>query len=94
MLHTFPEHELCTTDFFLWNLRQNQCMNILHAMWKSMHMHQIDDHKNQKFDEIVHLMQPMYTRSTKVHNCIVISGIGRVIEQRPSKKAVKDYKRP
>jgi hypothetical protein len=32
----------------------------------------------------------MYTRNTKVHDLIVVSGIGQVIEQKQSKKAIKD----
>jgi hypothetical protein len=53
-------------------------MNILHATWKSIIMLQIDDLKNQKFDEIEHLMRPIHTtaRNTKVHNLIIVSGIG------------------
>ncbi len=36
-------------------------MNILHPTWKTMIMLQINNIKNQKFDEIVHLlMRPMY----------------------------------
>jgi hypothetical protein len=66
MLHTFPEHEVFTTDFLLYNLQRNQCMNILHATWRSLIMLQIDHLKNQtKFDEIVHLVRPIYTRNQR-----------------------------
>jgi hypothetical protein len=55
-------------------------MRFLHATWKSMIILQIDDIKNQKFNKIVHPMRPIHARNRKVHDLIVVSGIGQVIE--------------
>jgi sulfatase maturation enzyme AslB (radical SAM superfamily) len=67
--------------FLLWKSKAELVHDFLHATWKSMIMLQIDDIKNQKFDEIVHTMRPpIHARNTKVHNLIVVSGIGQVFE--------------
>ena len=55
-----------------------------------MIMLEVDDLENRKFDANVQPMRPTYARKSKLHDLIVVSGIGEVIEEKPSKKAVKD----
>jgi hypothetical protein len=43
-------------------------------------MLKVDDLENQKFDANVQPMRPTYTRKSKLHDLIVVSGIGEVIE--------------